>query len=73
MKNKTIRITILFTGYLIVSQAVCAMEDNGNIRANTGSKSAGGGQICFGLAGAESKYRLGVVLLRWPTSLWLLR
>jgi maltoporin len=36
-----------------------ALETKGYLRANQGFNSEGGGQACFGLAGAGSKYRLG--------------
>ena len=40
--------------------AASALDFNGYVRAGTGaSNSAGGGQSCFKLAGAMSKYRLG--------------
>jgi maltoporin len=59
MEIKIVQIAILFIGCLIVNHAVHALEYNGYFRANTGSNSAGGGQVCFGLSGAGSKYRLG--------------
>jgi maltoporin len=59
MKIKTIQIAMLFIGCLIASHAVHTLEYNGYFRANTGSNSAAGGQVCFGLTGAASKYRLG--------------
>jgi maltoporin len=44
---------------VMASQSGWSLDFNGYFRANTGSNSEGGGQTCFGLAGAESKYRLG--------------
>ncbi|MCL2658042.1 MAG: carbohydrate porin [Betaproteobacteria bacterium] len=45
-----------------VSQLACAidqLEFHGYLRAGIGLNGAGGGQVCFGLAGADAKYRLG--------------
>ncbi|HEX5393923.1 MAG TPA: carbohydrate porin [Rhodocyclaceae bacterium] len=50
---------LVMTGLLAVSQAAFALDFNGYVRANAGTNSASGGQTCFGLAGAGSKYRLG--------------
>lgn len=51
--------TILMAGTLLASHSAFALDYNGYFRANTGSNSEKGGQACFGLAGAGSKYRLG--------------
>lgn len=51
--------TLLAAGALLASHGVWALDFNGYFRANAGQNSAGGGQTCFGLAGAGSKYRLG--------------
>ncbi|MFZ2160952.1 MAG: carbohydrate porin [Sideroxyarcus sp.] len=50
---------ILAAVLLAATQNGAATDFNGYFRANTGSNSAHGGQVCFGLAGAQSKYRLG--------------
>lgn len=44
---------------LVLAHPASALDYSGYFRANTGSNSAKGGQACFGLAGAGSKYRLG--------------
>ena len=59
MKVKYPARTILAAVMLAVAQNGAATDFNGYFRANTGSNSAHGGQVCFGLAGAQSKYRLG--------------
>jgi maltoporin len=59
MKTKSMQTVMLGACTLISSHAVFALDYNGYFRANTGSNSADGGQVCFGLAGADSKYRLG--------------
>jgi maltoporin len=46
-------------GALIAGHSALAVDYNGYFRANGGSNSEGGGQVCFGLTGASSKYRLG--------------
>ncbi|MBI3525473.1 MAG: carbohydrate porin [Betaproteobacteria bacterium] len=57
--QKKLQKAILATGALIASHSALALDYHGYFRANTGSNSASGGQTCFGLAGAGSKYRLG--------------
>ncbi len=42
-----------------IAGAADALEFHGYFRAGIGLNSAGGGQVCFGLAGADTKYRLG--------------
>jgi maltoporin len=41
------------------SAAAVDLEFHGYARAGVGLSAAGGGQVCFGLAGADTKYRLG--------------
>lgn len=50
--------TCMFLG---LSSSVIAAETqfNGYARAGVGLSATGGGQVCFGLGGADSKYRLG--------------
>lgn len=55
MKAKTLLAALVVMG----SQGAYALDYNGYFRANAGSNSEKGGQACFGLAGAGSKYRLG--------------
>lgn len=59
MEQKYLAKTMLALGAVALSHGAMALDFNGYFRANTGSNSAGGGQTCFGLAGAGSKYRLG--------------
>lgn len=51
--------TVLSVAVMSASQSGMAVDFNGYFRANSGANSANGGQTCFGLAGAGSKYRLG--------------
>lgn len=44
---------------LAVSLPAAALDTSGYIRAGSGGSSAGGGQACFKLPGAGTKYRLG--------------
>ncbi|MGC3996565.1 MAG: carbohydrate porin [Anaeromyxobacter sp.] len=50
----------LILAVLVAMPAAAAdLEFNGYARAGVGLAAAGGGQVCFGLAGADTKYRLG--------------
>lgn len=59
MKKTQFAKTVLAMAVMVASQRGMAVDFNGYFRANSGSNSANGGQTCFGLAGAQSKYRLG--------------
>src|SRR6516225_7182174 len=42
-----------------IASAADPIEFHGYFRAGIGLNASGGGQVCFGLAGADTKYRLG--------------
>jgi len=59
MRMQHVRTAALTLAAMALCQAGWALETKGYLRANAGSNSEGGGQTCFRLAGAGSKYRLG--------------
>ena len=59
MKNKPLIIAMALAGAATSALAAPPIEFSGYMRAGVGINAAGGNQVCFGLAGADTKYRLG--------------
>ena len=59
MKNKPLIIAMALAGAAGSALAAPPIEFSGYMRAGVGINAAGGNQVCFGLAGADTKYRLG--------------
>lgn len=59
MKTKPLIIAMALAGTATSVLAAPPIEFSGYMRAGVGINAAGGNQVCFGLAGADTKYRLG--------------
>ncbi len=59
MKTKPLIIAMALAGAASSALAAPPIEFSGYMRAGVGINAAGGNQVCFGLAGADTKYRLG--------------
>ncbi|MBC7957379.1 MAG: carbohydrate porin [Cytophagales bacterium] len=60
MKKKPLIIAMALAGAATTALAAPpAIEFSGYLRAGVGVNARGGNQVCFGLAGADTKYRLG--------------
>ena len=59
MKNKPLIIAMALAGAAGSALAAPPIEFSGYMRAGVGINAAGGNQVCFGLANADTKYRLG--------------
>jgi maltoporin len=59
MKTKPLIIAMALAGAAGSALAAPPIEFSGYMRAGVGINAAGGNQVCFGLAGADTKYRLG--------------
>lgn len=59
MKTKPLIIAMALAGAATSVLAAPPVEFSGYMRAGVGVNAAGGNQVCFGLAGADTKYRLG--------------
>jgi maltoporin len=59
MKKKPLIIALALAGAAGSALAAPPVEFSGYMRAGVGINLAGGNQVCFGLAGADTKYRLG--------------
>lgn len=59
MRTKPLIIAMALAGAATSVLAAPPVEFSGYMRAGVGINAAGGNQVCFGLAGADTKYRLG--------------
>ena len=59
MRKKPLIIAMALAGAATTAFAAPPIEFSGYMRAGVGINAAGGNQVCFGLAGADTKYRLG--------------
>ncbi len=59
MKKKPLIIALTLAGAAGSALAAPPIEFSGYMRAGVGINTRGGNQVCFGLAGADTKYRLG--------------
>jgi maltoporin len=59
LKNKPLIIAMALAGAASTALAAPPVEFSGYVRAGVGVNTRGGNQVCFGLAGADTKYRLG--------------
>jgi maltoporin len=59
MRKKPLIIAMALAGAATTALAAPPVEFSGYMRAGVGINAAGGNQVCFGLAGADTKYRLG--------------
>ncbi len=59
MKTKPLIITMALAGAATSALAAPPIEFSGYMRAGVGINAVGGNQVCFGLNGADSKFRLG--------------
>ena len=59
MKKKPLIIALTLAGAAGAALAAPPIEFSGYMRAGVGINTRGGNQVCFGLATADSKYRLG--------------
>jgi maltoporin len=59
MKTKPLIIAMTLAGAAGAALAAPPIEFSGYMRAGVGVNTRGGNQVCFGLAGADTKFRLG--------------
>ena len=59
MKNKRLIIALGLAGFGTAASAAPPIEFSGYMRAGIGVNARGGTQVCFGLPGADTKWRLG--------------
>ncbi|MBX3620576.1 MAG: carbohydrate porin [Rhizobacter sp.] len=59
MKRQQLIIAMALAGAASAATAAPPIEFSGYMRAGVGVNTRGGNQVCFGLAGADTKYRLG--------------
>jgi maltoporin len=59
MKLKPLLTALTLAGSAVAAHAAPPIEFSGYMRAGVGLNARGGNQVCFGLAGADTKFRLG--------------